>query len=556
MKIHPHSRPYFRKILTLTCVLVLSLCIALSVILYVNTNSAMDESVADFEKTRTDNLLDQVDIYLAQFVLKNTAFNSLNIPYDEVGEAADYWTRTVFDRMLFSHTNADAFTENIDITTNGKSIYPSSVPHERELGSFSVFSIYAPKQVAWPYYFDLEAVNRRGLNRVTITVSGYHLSKTVLSYRDKTREDYLLLPDGTVLLTNQKVAFMDNIENIYPGLLSHIQQCQDTLCAHEDSYCFLSSPDRYGFRVLSLVDQSVYSQQRKAEIIRLVLISSVMVCLAVTVSSVLSMIYYRPINNTVKLLKMYIPDNLHDYENEIVYINQNLSKYVAQGKKMEAALPQAMKRVQDAQTAMLQHQINSHFLFNTLENIKSISVEELGRDNDIEVSIILLNNIIRESVLQKNAIVKLEHELRLAESYLTLMQMRFANVRIEWNVETELLQCKVFKFSLQPVLENCFIHAFKNRTGRDNLIRIEAVAVGNDFIVRISDNGHTISADALDKVNQILNMGDDENNRTQHVGLRNVQNRIRAVFGPEYGIAITSTEAGTAVEVRYPITKE
>lgn len=556
MKIHLHSRPYFRKILILTCVVVLSLCMTLSVMLYVNTDSSMDESVADFEQTRTDNLLDQVDIYLSQLVLKNTAFNSLNIPYDEIGETADYWTRTVFDRMLYSHTNADTFTENIDITASGKSIYPSSVAHDRELGSFSVFTIYAPEQVAWPYYFDLEAINRRGLNRVTITVSGYHLSKAVFSYRDETREDYLLLPNGTVLLTNQKPTFMDNIEDIYPGLLAHIQQCQDTLCVLEDNYCFISSPDRYGFRVLSLVDQSVYSQQRESEIAHVMLISVIMVCIALVVSSVLSTVYYRPINNTVKLLKLYIPDNLHDYENEIVYINQNLSKYVAQGKKMEVALPQAMKQVQDAQTAMQQHQINSHFLFNTLENIKAISVEELGVDNEVEESIILLNNIIRESVLQKNAIVTLEHEIRLAESYLALMQIRFANVKIEWDVETELLKCKVFKFSLQPVLENCFIHAFKNRAGRDKLIRIEAAAVGDDFVVRISDNGNGIREDELEKVNQLLNIGDDKDNCMQHVGLRNVQKRIRAVFGSEYGISIASTETGTSVEVCYPITKE
>ena len=60
-------------------------------------------------------------------------------------------------------------------------------------------------------------------------------------------------------------------------------------------------------------------------------------------------------------------------------------------------MPQTLTQLHNAQTAVLQHQINSHFLFNTLENIKTISVTELGIDNEVENCIMLLNTIIREA---------------------------------------------------------------------------------------------------------------------------------------------------------------
>lgn len=298
---------------------------------------------------------------------------------------------------------------------------------------------------------------------------------------------------------------------------------------------------------------TTYSHQYTTLLLQTLLMSCILLLMALIISVFLATRFYHPINSMIELLRTYIQDDLHDYENEIAYIYQNISKYVTKGKEAESLLPQTLEQLHNAQTAVLQHQVNSHFLFNTLENIKMLSVMELGVDNEIENSIILLNHIIHEGILLKKSIVPLSHELYLAKCYLELMQMRFPLVKIDWSVDESLLQCSVFKFSLQPVLENCFAHAFKGDTGREKLLSISICRKENNLLFRIKDNGHGMDADSLKKIEQLL-ASETEPDTPQHVGIRNVHKRITNVFGADYGIHLYSTPPGTTVDILYPVT--
>lgn len=165
--------------------------------------------------------------------------------------------------------------------------------------------------------------------------------------------------------------------------------------------------------------------------------------------------FYSPIKQMILLLNTYIPDDLQEYENEITYIRNSITMYMSK-EDVQPLLQQTLTQLHNAQSAVLQHQINSHFLFNTLENIKAISVTELGKGNEVEDSIVLLNTIIREGILQKTSFVPLSRELHLVQSYLELMRLRFPDVESSLTVDRTLMDCSVFKFSLQPILENCF----------------------------------------------------------------------------------------------------
>ena len=256
----------------------------------------------------------------------------------------------------------------------------------------------------------------------------------------------------------------------------------------------------------------------------------------------------------VTLLRTYIPDDVQDYENEIVFIHANITKYITKGKDAEPQMPQTLTQLHDAQTAVLQHQINSHFLFNTLENIKTISVTELGIDNEVENCIMLLNTIIREGIIQKTSIVPLSHELHLVKCYLDLMQLRYPDVESHLAVDETLLQCSVFKFSLQPILENCFSHAFTEETGRAKHIYIHIYRQENDLVIHIQDNGCGLKGDYLKELQQLNS--DMKTDQTHHVGIQNVHKRITNVFGARYGISMENTPPGTTVTIRYPITPQ
>lgn len=553
MRAHLHSRRYFKKMITLTISLLLVLCTCFILILYTNTYNSSIDSIYASESQRTEDLLTQSDTYWEKLRFICTVFAKLNIPFEELDVSKNYWTRNIFNSMLNSHIEANAYIGNIDVEINGNSMKPSEIAYEKHLGDFSIFTVYTEENISWPYYFDLNSTYSGKFNTVTITIDAYQLSKRLFTYEDEYRLDYLLTEEGTVLLTNQRTAFFLDINELYPDILPDKPKASETrLQSYGEYYFVLSKADIYGFRVLSMVPKQVYSRQLTFLLLQTLLMACGLLLVTILISVFLAIRFYRPVNSMVTLLRTYIPNDLHEYENEITFIHENISKYVSKGKEAETLLPQTLTQLHNAQAAVLQHQINSHFLFNTLENIKAISITELGMENEIEYSISLLNSIIREGVIQKTSIVPLSHELHLVKCYLELMQMRFPEVASHWSVDESLLQCSVFKFSLQPILENCFSHAFKGATGRPKQIHISIYSEDNTLVILIQDNGIGIDEDSLNELKLLL-VSENDSDSPQHVGIRNVHKRITNVFGNDYGISIESTPPGSTVTIRYPI---
>ena len=164
----------------------------------------------------------------------------------------------------------------------------------------------------------------------------------------------------------------------------------------------------------------------------------------------------------------------------------------------------------------------------------------------------LLNSIIREGISQKKLLVPLSHELHLTSCYLQLMQLRFPDVAVEWDVDESLSPCQVFRFSLQPILDNCFSHAFKGNLHRQKIIYVHVGRVDNDLSVVIRDNGLGVEPATVTALIHSLNAADDADG-PKHVGVRNIHQRITDTFGPKYGIRIAHGNPGLTVELRYPI---
>lgn len=553
MKTWLQSRRFFIQIITLTISFLLILCILFVSILYVNSKNATANTIFKTELERNTERVRQSDIYFGQLITIGTSFINLTIPYDSLITAEPIWTRTLFDAMLQSHINTNRYISAIDVEISGISLYPSQISHEKDLGNFYIFEMHAPSETQWPYYFDLTSKKDIPNNQITLTLDGYLLSKQIFTYESQERMEYLLTPDDTVLLTNQKQAFFQNIEDLLPGIdLSESPESKQTLGTYENYYYVLSEPDKYQFRILSLVPQSFYSSQYTTITLQTLLMSGCLFLVAILISFFLTTRFYRPIKKTIELLQTYIPDNLHEYENEIVYIQQNIAKYAIKEKTVVATMLENLSRIQNAQTAVLQYQINSHFLFNTLENVKALSISKLGMSNEIESSIILLNTIIKEGVFQKKIIVSLSHELHLAECYLKLMLLRFPDVDVQWSVDETLYPYQLFKFSLQPVLENCFAHAFKARLNRKKSIQISICQNRDGFSIIVRDNGRGMDEESLQNMEQSLN-DSTESGSSSHVGIRNIHERITDTFGQDYGIRIKAASPGTIVEIRYPL---
>ena len=367
---HIYSRRYLKKITLLTVTLLLILCFIFIAILSLTNYDTTKYRIANSEYQRTENLLSQTDDYMNQLFATCKTFAALNIPYSELTTAANFEQHTLFNKMLSSYSAINSYIANIELKKGSSTVQPSDILHERKLDDFLIYSLLTEDTISWPYYFDLTSNYGQNFNTVTITVSAYHLSNAIFSYNNEEQLYFFLTEDGTVLLTNQKKAFFLNINDLYPGIFSEdFTTSTDELHSYDNYYCIYSKPNDNGFRMLSLVPKQSFSYLFTSLVHQTVLMSCVLILVTLLLSFILAHKFYKPIEEMITLLRTYIPDDLKEYENEIAYIKANITKYI--GNKNIAVTPfqQTLSEIHSAQTAVMQNQINNHFLFNTLENI-------------------------------------------------------------------------------------------------------------------------------------------------------------------------------------------
>lgn len=208
-----------------------------------------------------------------------------------------------------------------------------------------------------------------------------------------------------------------------------------------------------------------------------------------------------------------------------------------------------------AEIKALQNQINPHFLYNTLDCIRGMAIEQ-GADN-IEEMTRALSGMFRYSISRKGKTKALmEEELANVNNYLRIQQYRFRNkINITETIDPAAKKCCVPKLLIQPIVENAVFYGLEPKTGERNL-NIEAYCTGKKLIVKVEDNGVGMSFDKLRTINDAIcsgvSMGD--NGRGTQLGIVNVNERLRLLYGEEFGLRIFSCpKVGTTIEMVLPI---
>lgn len=196
----------------------------------------------------------------------------------------------------------------------------------------------------------------------------------------------------------------------------------------------------------------------------------------------------------------------------------------------------------------LQSQINPHFLMNTLQQLQTeIVYGNVEVSNDIVVS---LSKMLRYSLYHYEAIVPIPMELQYIRSYLELFIRKYeGELRAEYEITEEVEQYYMPKLLLQPVVENCITHAFQENP-ENAVIRIEVKSEEGRFRFFIKDNGHGMSQKQLEELAMDINRPEVDDKR---IGIRNIHQRIRLLYGTSYGVEIISEEgSGTCFILSLP----
>ena len=212
-----------------------------------------------------------------------------------------------------------------------------------------------------------------------------------------------------------------------------------------------------------------------------------------------------------------------------------------------------LRELENKQTQILflQTQINPHFLYNTLECINSAGA--VYGSWEIQQMAVSLGEIMRYSIKGSN-IVTLAREIDIVISYLSIQKVRFPDkVSLVLDIPDPLLEVRLIKLMLQPIVENCVIHGLEPTT-RKCLIRISARQAGSVMTIRVSDSGKGITAEKLADIRRaIADSNSNFFNETNSIGLVNISRRIKLFYGDAYGLTISSDDRGTVVEVTFPM---
>lgn len=217
----------------------------------------------------------------------------------------------------------------------------------------------------------------------------------------------------------------------------------------------------------------------------------------------------------------------------------------------------------EAEYLALQNQINPHFLYNTLEGIRSEAIIA-GLDSVAEMTEALAT-FFRYTISHMDNLVTLEDELENIENYFYIQQFRFGDrlvLSIEYENEEldnlDILSYCLPKLTLQPIIENSIYHGIERKIGTGHLT-IKIRVSDERLMIRVSDDGIGMDDKILHDINECLKTLSIDNmskppKQKGGIALMNVNNRIKLLFGEEYGIYVYSNVgSGTDVEISLPL---
>jgi two-component system sensor histidine kinase YesM len=219
-------------------------------------------------------------------------------------------------------------------------------------------------------------------------------------------------------------------------------------------------------------------------------------------------------------------------DDEIAVLEQSFNNMVLRIEELIQKNNLEKEKQRELELTALQAQINPHFVYNTLDAIAWIA--KLKKQGDIERMVMALATFFRISLHKGDKFITVAEEIQLVESFMIIEQLRFPDkVKISYDIPEDIKSCLIPKIILQPLVENAIKHGISNKEGQGH-IGIAGCRMGNDLKLEVSDDGVGFNLDTTD-INTL-------NKKIQQsgYGLRNVDERIKLEYGPDYGLTLKS----------------
>ena len=234
-----------------------------------------------------------------------------------------------------------------------------------------------------------------------------------------------------------------------------------------------------------------------------------------------------------------------DREDELGQLSSSFNSMSAELKQYMENQVRQQTQLNETRIAMMQAQLNPHFLYNTLDTMKWVA--KANHIPDLATLASKLAKILRASI-SSEPFITLKQELELADSYAQIQKVRFqGKFTFVFSLPAELERCMVPKLIVQPIVENAVIHGLAEC--EKGTIFVKAGTGEGCLIIDVEDDGCGISQEMIEQLNTGKMKG--------HLGIYNVNTILQLYFGDAYGLTIDRLEPkGTRVTIRIPLENE
>ena len=246
------------------------------------------------------------------------------------------------------------------------------------------------------------------------------------------------------------------------------------------------------------------------------------------------------------------PDIYIGGSSEIRHLGHSVQKSYEQIEKLMDEIIRQQNERRKSELDALQSQINPHFLYNTLDSI--VWMIEGERYEDAVFMITQLASLFRISLSRGKTIISVEDEIKHAKNYMNIQKIRYKNsFAIDFSIEEEILHCCTVKLVVQPLLENAIYYGVEGMDGEGE-IHVKGYRKEDDIYIEVSDNGLGMPEKVVEYImhNRVVS-----SKRGSGIGVRNVDERIKLIYGEQYGVTIESElDEGTTATIIIPKLEE
>lgn len=382
---------------------------------------------------------------------------------------------------------------------------------------------------------------------IIVTVYAERINQ-IIDKTDKQYDEMILLLDRDSQLINHASKEQSHVMERLADISLKEAEGEPYLMDNGHMYISGESTEHQPLKIIGLIPEETLLKDAASLRNRLAVIFVVLLLISMTLSLGVAYNFVKPILQLAFYMKKMNQDKLAPYragemQDEIGFLIKSFNQMVSRLQISFERIEQEREKQKKAELRALQAQINPHFIYNTLNNVRWLV--RMGKNEPVFEMITSMNEVLVGAFRLDNPIISIAEEIGYLSEYVKIQSMAHPDqFEVHYEIGESVKDGQIARMSLQPLMENAIMHGILPKRGPGK-IRVTGFEESDRIVIKVEDDGVGTS------------MPDSAPNEgREHVGIVNVDKRIQLYFGDSYGVRWTSVPGkGTTVIVTLPKTK-